>query len=508
MLDLQLLLFIWLALSATAFTSSPANTCTFADVTQNATLAQTCKILCRPAKWTNVVTFLVGDYLAHVATIRELPGQGVVDGVIVAFWTLLFPATGLAPALKAVTSMAVFQKSPLRAAARAKALYMVVKSEDIMTDKQQIEVIKQENAKIEQKIETIEQKIETAKQDIEIIASKVEDANKNASAADLPPDRVIASRSVGLGDMPRISEEEQPDKPNEEPLNPLQRGPLTFGGSKRSSKTIHGLLSLPAGWRLDLVPSNATFADNRNDLKHFSAWSAWFFGRKRCSFVTVGHEYKVSKAVIALAQTLYAISTLYSTSIYQIHQFGFVAPGLTVIPFAFMSLVNLFANLICPTYPAIFIVENDALDSLRQRIKQEEKSYTFYVEGTVGRFTGRDNPKAKKGQRQAFIREQNAIRGTGILLLGVMLGLIGGLSKFKNADSNLSQRVWIMLWLTLGWYIGGVMGYIHFQTEYTVFGEISHGMEHDLSAWSTVPGSLQVAPLLCAIPIGAYVKVI
>lgn len=52
-------------------------------------------LLCTPSAWTDIITFYVGNYLAHAATVISLPGEPTFSTVKVALSALLFPTSGL-----------------------------------------------------------------------------------------------------------------------------------------------------------------------------------------------------------------------------------------------------------------------------------------------------------------------------------------------------------------------------------------------------------------------------
>src|SRR5262245_12772304 len=85
-----------------------------------------CTLLCKPASWTDIVVFFLGNYLTHVATVISEPGQGILSTVIMSLAALLFPGAGIAKAMNAIISFAIFAPTELQRAARAGALCMVV----------------------------------------------------------------------------------------------------------------------------------------------------------------------------------------------------------------------------------------------------------------------------------------------------------------------------------------------------------------------------------------------
>lgn len=86
--------------------------------------------LCTTTTFGDIVIFYFGNYFAHVATIKSLPGERITSMVIVSILALLFPASGMARGLLSIISCAKFAKTDFQAAARASALCMVVRSHD------------------------------------------------------------------------------------------------------------------------------------------------------------------------------------------------------------------------------------------------------------------------------------------------------------------------------------------------------------------------------------------
>jgi hypothetical protein len=84
-----------------------------------------CKLLCRPAEWFDIIIFFLGNFVAHIPTIVSRPGQSLAGKIIFPILALLFPGTGIAKAMDAIRSRAIFAPTELQMAARAGALCMV-----------------------------------------------------------------------------------------------------------------------------------------------------------------------------------------------------------------------------------------------------------------------------------------------------------------------------------------------------------------------------------------------
>jgi hypothetical protein len=109
-------------------------------------------------------------------------------------------------------------------------------------------------------------------------------------------------------------------------------------------------------------------------LKVFSSWEPSEKVELSCSTGLL-------KCATAVVQLGFACFTLYRTRSNQIEQYEYAAFGLTVIPYAVMSLINLTANLLTPEYPTLFLVHSDHMDTMKQ-IKQLSGENIFA--GTIG----------------------------------------------------------------------------------------------------------------------------
>jgi hypothetical protein len=94
--------------------------------------------------------------------------------------------------------------------------------------------------------------------------------------------------------------------------------------------------------------------------------------------IKLASNYSWIKPLISLFQVLYAISTLYQTRGDQISRYGYAAFGLTVTPYAVVSVVNLISSLICPEFPNVFLVRSSVMDEAVRR-------GNCYFEGVVGK---------------------------------------------------------------------------------------------------------------------------
>ena len=84
-------------------------------------------LLCTPTRWTDVLIFLLANYVAHVLAIVSRPGEHsrhLLYRNIIAF---LFPFSGMIYSLETISRHALLVKEPLQRAGRARALCVVIR---------------------------------------------------------------------------------------------------------------------------------------------------------------------------------------------------------------------------------------------------------------------------------------------------------------------------------------------------------------------------------------------
>ncbi|KAF2445771.1 hypothetical protein P171DRAFT_273004 [Karstenula rhodostoma CBS 690.94] len=281
-------------------------------------------LLCTPTKWTDVALFYLFNYVAHAATVLTRPGERLDDFIVSVIGSLLFPALGLYRGIEAILSRAAFVKhDDLKKAARSGALCLVVRGKDWRPH---------HGDEVPNAVFRRAKKEPLVKQQASVRGSL---SSRCGNACD---------RSVHV----------------------LTYSPPWLKSQFRTSvfvqrQTIHGSYELPNGYRFAIVPSDAQFTASASP--------------NAISEVSATHN--MIKALIALVQSCYALSTLYRSRGDQIEQFGYAAFGLTVAPYAVMSFVNLLGNLCRPDYASLYMVENSILDEARRR--------GGVFEGAVGR---------------------------------------------------------------------------------------------------------------------------
>ena len=82
-------------------------------------------------------------------------------------------------------------------------------------------------------------------------------------------------------------------------------------------------------------------------------------------------------AVVGIAQVIFSSITIYRARGDQIEKYGYAAYGLSVYPYALMSVANLLKLLVCGRYPYAYVLRTDTL------VEEEKKGGVF--EGAVGK---------------------------------------------------------------------------------------------------------------------------
>lgn len=108
---------------------------------------------------------------------------------------------------------------------------------------------------------------------------------------------------------------------------------------------------MPEGYGLYTVPVDALVEQRRPDY----------------DYLNIRMSYNTTKVLVAIVQLLYALSSLYKARDHQILRFGYAAFGLTVAPYAIMSLVNLTSCLFCPDFETVYLVHSRVLEQAVKR---------------------------------------------------------------------------------------------------------------------------------------------
>jgi hypothetical protein len=86
------------------------------------------RIICPPTTWATLATFFVGNFVAHIVTVKSIPGERLPVTICNLILALLFPTSGLMRGLNAIARLVRLGESEIDKACRAGALCVVVRN--------------------------------------------------------------------------------------------------------------------------------------------------------------------------------------------------------------------------------------------------------------------------------------------------------------------------------------------------------------------------------------------
>ncbi|KAG4439610.1 hypothetical protein IFR05_004905 [Cadophora sp. M221] len=128
-----------------------------------------------------------------------------------------------------------------------------------------------------------------------------------------------------------------------------------------SDRSVHGFYDLSPGYALAHVPGDAVVRPVPTSTLGIRVIP------KDPSSHEISTNYSFPKTFIAVVQLIFASYTLYDSFGSQIDTYGYGAFGLTVTPYALMSLINPVGGLVTPSYPSLFIVNSSIMDEAIER---------------------------------------------------------------------------------------------------------------------------------------------
>jgi hypothetical protein len=278
-----------------------------------------------------VIIFFAANFLAHAATVKSSPGDSTHVQACNAFLALLFPMSGLLRALNAILRYSRDAKTELDKACNAGALCMVVRGRHWR-----------------------------------------------------PED----SSDLRIGVVRRLQEGEEEEEDATKPINAELITYLpSYAREKPSrwvhfdsvwaqsyvdtnSKRIHGTCILPEGYSFAVVPRD-TILISKSDTRH-----------SKDSTNDISASKSILKTVASMVQIASAFITLLSHRSDLISRWGYASYHLTVIPYLFMTLVNLAGNLCIADYPCLYMVRTETMNEAERLggVFEGEVAQTFTIE--------------------------------------------------------------------------------------------------------------------------------
>jgi hypothetical protein len=203
---------------------------------------------------------------------------------------------------------------------------------------------------------------------------------------------------------------------------------------------------------------------------------------------TLSDNYNILKSGVSLGQAIFACFTLYRTKGDQLSQYGYAAFGLTVAPYAIMSVINLLGSLLCPEYPALYLVDSEPM--------QEARKHGGTFDGTITNLAIDMQALQQDSYGASYDRNALFLHTSAIIFGFVPLLIVGLISKFDAANSTISQRIWLMTWLVFGAVFGPIIEWRR--------GEL---MSYGESTWSAQLSTIGLAAFYAAPAVGGFVVV-
>lgn len=327
------------------------------------------EILCTPAQWEDILVFFITNYVAHALTVVVLPGEGPVSHLTNALTSLLFPAFGAYRGLRAIfvgyeTIKKKFgdqsseEEQDLRKARRAGALCMIVRSGDW---------VPRDGDEIHENVLRVQPHEPSAS-----ASSAASGEHKNDGVH--VTEHEVGSSTMGddqglLAGASHIEISSTAVSDSTPEIN-LHTYPVPWTYSRQEcpdtvgSRTVRCAPSdLEPGYSIIMLPPCTPVRELPQDDATDRIASA----------------YDSIKVLVALGQAILAIRTLYQTRGNQIDRYGYASFGLTVAPYAIMSIINLLGALSRPDYDAVYLVGSPTMIEERRR-----KGLDGYYDGIVG----------------------------------------------------------------------------------------------------------------------------
>ncbi|KAH6962212.1 hypothetical protein BKA56DRAFT_699322 [Ilyonectria sp. MPI-CAGE-AT-0026] len=340
------------------------------------------KLLCRPTTRIDILSFLVGNYFTHAATVRLLPGEHLLPSCLDILFALFFPVSGVIRGLGAIFNHSYFAGTPLKRALRSEAVCQVVRTQfwspcsgDVVRGVIPPTQVESVQNPVNLRVNVVSQRfIFEAPQftpsdslfslqgrkvhgicrlpqgyAFAIVPNNVQVQETDSGGTPRPSSRSVTS----IPDLPVAINAENPeiieDPGNENPEDPEPNDPSAWRQKSR-------------GWKPDF---------NRVMKRFLGFPPPPGVGESSTSSSDLSSSFSFVSAFLAIIQLGIASSTL-------IDRYGFAAFGLTVSPYLIMSAINLLGSMVTPDYTHTYTVSSDIMDEALRRPDA-------YFEGYIGR---------------------------------------------------------------------------------------------------------------------------
>lgn len=361
------------------------------------------QVHCEPTNWYDICWFIFANYILHALSVRSLPGEKSYSSFVIKVGSLLIPFAGLRRGLCLITRANAAADSDLQAAARARALCMVIRKPDWRPCAGDV--------------------IEGCELDVhEDVADSLAVSNADNRKADA---------SGNSNEKADVRHEKGLKIQIKDPYtDPLRHGPMeqtikwlvetpcfrrwspSTNIVDHESVKIHGRCGLAEGYALSYVPG-----DMRVHARIPS--SSGNVTTQSSTQTRLASARDFPRILFSLTQTISGAYALYNARGSQIERYGYAAFGLTVIPYIVISIINFIGSLLTSEYGTIFVVHSSIMDEMIVR--------GGFSDGTVGSVHG-----AVEDQTQVPVLDREISIGPG----GTVLKFEGSNDLLRCVDSS------------------------------------------------------------------------
>ncbi|CZR69494.1 uncharacterized protein PAC_19394 [Phialocephala subalpina] len=341
-------------------------------------------LICLPPVWTDYFIFFATNYIAHAATLITHPGESLQETLIATANALFIPGSG---ALRAFRFLVLYLSPRLtRIERRTTPLGQAARAGALCMV-------------VDERI------ISDAMQETEGTPRFFFGEN----IREVPRDRTIYGVCKFPEPGPRVPKYRLVEVPPNMPLRPWETHALSAAAGALDSDSSD----------TEPVPVEMQLSKN----------------------------YNIPKILISILQILWGIVTLYKTRGNQIALYGCGAFGLTVAPYAIMSIINLATNLLRPEYATMYLVHSPEMGEAALHEGAEFRGIVASLDDNrtyAEDFTGALNIQSDNLLYFIF----NLL---GYLVIAILpIAIVGGYTHFQSGSNVKIQISWIIGWLIIG----------------------------------------------------------
>ena len=145
--------------------------------------------------------------------------------------------------------------------------------------------------------------------------------------------------------------------------------------------------------------------------------------------IVLGASTEVASGVIAIAQVIFSIITLYRNHGEQVEKYGYAAYSFSVFPYALMSLANLAKLVFCGRYPFMYVLRTKTL------VEVEKEGWLF--EGAVG------NLEVNRGLGDKVANDSQDVNSTALFSEPPSWLKFISHPRFRPLGDYRNRRIWI-----------------------------------------------------------------